>query len=439
MHLSSPDPRSCSAVLTPCVDGRHRSPASYTQAARLRNQERYGPCAAIFNLFVVPPDRDVEQIRASVASIVAREHTFSITGGERRPDGTFEIAYSAPSTDLPLTVVDCDTSTEAETLCRARAASGFAERGGLLWEVMVFRLRADGSLAVGLVCDHLMTDGRSLWLFEQELRHGRRDDHGLARPYVAWLHRQLAQYTGELGAAGRDAAEFWTKYLEGREADAATLVDFARDEIRPFRGAATTVSTALGLSVHDLQTRAAAIRSLPLALVLSSTAAAASLYTSADSLSTRVITHGRPRGFSRTHGFFADSLPMIWRPEPGAGPEAFIEESTQYLHRVSRFQDAPWDFIRTRCSRTGQRLDDEPGARQLVVNLVPYDVDQWPSDAIETVVHHGGHIESLHLSVAPRSDGCGRLSATFNPDHFEVAGVQHFVNDVATLLQRTCA
>lgn len=403
-------------------------PASWAQAARLRNHERYGGYDALYNLFFADTGQTFDNVSRAIRSTLERESTYRITGGGRASDGRMLVTVAAGPPEVVIDRVACGTPADAESWCRSVSARGFSVHdGALLWRVAVFEIESTDALAVGLICDHLVCDGRSLWLFERAVNCTHQRSTRLAQPYLSWARSQVTEFGRSMGEHGGLAQDFWRRYLAGGQADAASALDIAVPSAAAFRGVAVTVCAPLQSSLTDVRQAAVAQSVLPLAVVLAKVSAITMRHAVSDDVSLRFITHGRPPGYSRTHGFFADSLPFRADRSLLDGDQQAIHLVARFLEQASPYQDTPWDFIRTRCGGQPVPVDREPGDRQLVVNLVPYDVDQWPMGPLEPVVRHHGHIESLHVVVGLDATGPGRVSATFNPDHFDLPGVQSFV------------
>lgn len=410
-------------------------PASWAQAARLRNQERYGGYDALYKLFSVDPGRSVDDVARRIRAVVNAESTYRITGGRRGADGRMTVAVAGRLPAATVEHVACGTPSDAESWCREVSARQFdTDDDAPLWRPAVFELQSTDTLAVGVVCDHLICDGRSLWLFERDVRSSRPRSSRLGKPYLPWARHQAEEFNHQLDQHGRRCADFWSGNLAGRQADTASALDIALPNAAPFRGSAVTVSAPLLANMTTVRHEAAVCEVLPLAVVLAKVAAVAMRHATDDGVSLRFITHGRPPGYSRTHGFFADSLPFYAERDLLAADQRAIHAVAAFLEDASPYQDTPWDFIRTRCGGVATDVDEEPGDRQLVVNMVPYNVDQRPDGKVEPVVWHDGHIESLHVIVGLNEDGPGHVSATFNPDHFDIAGVQIFVAEICALL-----
>lgn len=421
--------------LAPAVDaGKTVMQASWAQAARLRNRERYGDYDALFKLFPIGDHSTAHAVAARIRAVVNSEETYRISGGGRGDDGRMYVNVEASEVPAEIGHVVCGTPTDAEAHCRAVSARRFnLDDAAPLWTATVFDVKSTGQPIVGMVCDHLMSDGRSLWLFERAVQ-GRRGRAGaLARPYLPWARHQAVEFGPRPSEHGRACAHFWQRHLQGRQADEASRLDFAIPSGFRFRGAAVTVSSRVTATMATVRERASACNALPLAVVLTKVSAVAVRHTVDEGVSLRFITHGRPPGYARTHGFFADSLPFHASRGLAAADDAAVRVVAAFLEQASPYQDTPWDYIRTRCGGSEVDVEREPGDRQLVVNLVPYDVDQRPTD-VEPVVWHDGHIESLHVIVGLAPDGPGHVSATFNPDHFDVAGVELFVAEICAAL-----
>jgi Condensation domain len=404
-------------------------PASWAQAARLRNEERYGGYDAQYNLFLVDAGLTIDDLSDAIRAVLERESTYRIFRGGRDADGQMMITLFPGPPEVAIERVVCQTVGDADFWCRDVSVQRFnVADDAPLWRVAIFEVQSIGALAVGLVCDHLICDGRSLWLFKQAVKGGKQPHSPrLAKPYLSWARNQAVEFGSSPGARGQRGEDFWTSYLVGAQADAASALDIALPSIDSFRGTAVTVTSPLRSNLTDVRRAAAAQSVLPLAVVLAKASEVAMRHAVGDEVSLRFITHGRPPGYTRTHGFYADSLPFLANRILLEGSHQAVQKVAQFLEEASPHQDTPWDFIRTRCGGRKVPIDEEPGDRQLVVNLVPYDLSEWQMGPVEHVIWHDGHIESLHVVLGLDVEGPGQVSATFNPEHFDLAGVQSFV------------
>jgi hypothetical protein len=97
------------------------------------------------------------------------------------------------------------------------------------------------------------------------------------------------------------------------------------------------------------------------------------------------------------------------------------------------FQDTPWDYIRAACSPSHVPISQERGSRQVVINFVPHEVrGMYYYDVAEQTVE--GHIDCVHLMVAPASNGQVHLTCMFNPDHFDKDGTRRFLGSLSLQL-----
>lgn len=411
-----------------------RGPISWQQAARVRNEQRYGRYGNIPNTFTAPKSLDADALCRRMFDLARREESLWITDASTQDGGW--VSY-ASDLQLPVQTIQCGSRAEMVVIRKEIEQRPFERDGGLLWRLLLLEHPDEtGALVrtVSTIFDHLVSDGRSMHLVQKELMgeaYPPEDRYrGSYRQWVSLMRERYPHVDDEPSSPHRD---FWLRVLDGVEADSASSVPFAILPSRPFRGMATYVSAMATTSHTQLNEAARQLKASPFLLVVASAVAAIARTGPVDDLIFRVISSGRPMAYMNTHGFFADSLPMRLRDAALYDPERVLRLIVPLWAQMMRYQDTPWDYIRTVCSPSGVPVSVEPGSQQLVVNFMPYESEFVEEPAVGPI-SFPAHIESLHLMVRPMSDGRCKVGCTFNADHFAADGVQKFVEATADRL-----
>ncbi|WP_055518644.1 condensation domain-containing protein [Streptomyces ossamyceticus] len=337
---------------------------------------------------------------------------------------------------LPVRTIRCDSHDEMIAVSDELAAKPF-ERGDLLWQLVIIEHPDAAGRPVRTACamfDHMVTDGRSMHLLEQELLHGA-PPHGdrYRGNYRTWVSWAREAYRHRHGGPSSPSRDFWLRVLDGAEADTASAIPFAIRPAQPFRGVATSIQATAPVSFQQLMRASRLLRTTPFLMVVASAVAVAARAGRVDDLVFRVITTGRPTPFMNTHGWFADSLPMRLRDGALDDTGRVLGLLAPLWSGMMAHQDTPWDFIRTACSPSRTPVWEEPGTQQLVVNFWPFESRSTGRPGT-TVTSFPAHIESLHLFICPRSNGQSEVSCMFNADHFRIEETRKFVEGVVDQL-----
>jgi hypothetical protein len=421
-----------------------RGPISWQQAARVRHETHYGKYANMFDLYELPDFISNDEVLRRLSDFARREEALSITDAAVYDGGHSEdgwVTY-APEASLPVQSYRCDSRAEALKICEEIAGTPFERDGGLLWRFLTFEyLDASGKTvrAASHVLDHMVCDGRSMHLLKQQLTGavypGVRRYRGSYRQWAAWSREK---YRHVPGGPSSPVREFWLRMLDGAEADAASAIPFAIPTDRPFSGLSTRVHASAAVSLAQLSQAGRRLRATPFLLVVAAAVAALAEAGPVDDLMFRMISSGRPVPYLNTHGWFADSLPMRLRGPALEDTQSVLRQVVPLWARMMRYQDTPWDYIRTACSPSSVPVGAEAGVRQLLVNFTPF--ESAPVEGpIPAEIVFPAYIESLHLMVNPVTDGRCQIWCTFNADHFITAEAQRFTSAVAGHLARLAA
>lgn len=419
----------------------YRGPISWQQAARIRHERRYGKYGNMFDVFDIPDFVSDDEIRRRLFDFAFREEALWITDATVDQDGAGEggwVSY-APEIFLPVQSQRCGSRAEAVKISEEIARTPFERDGRLLWRFLTFEYPdASGKIARAAcpVLDHMVCDGRSMLLLKQQMtcdKYSSVDHHrGSYREWVAWSREK---YRHKHGGPSSPVREFWLRMLDGAEADTASTIRFAISPAKPFGGLSTRIYAAAAVSLAQLNHAARRLRATAFLLIVASAVAAIAEAEPVDDLIFRMITSGRPVPYMNTHGWFADSLPIRLRGPALHDTESVLRMVVPLWAQMVRYQDTPWDYIRTACSPSRVPVSAEADVRQLLVNFAPFESEPV-GDPVPDLTVFPAYIESLHLMVNPTTDGRCEVWCIFNADHFIIEEAQRFVEKVAEHLVR---
>lgn len=414
-----------------------RSALSWQQAAGLRDDlagsEREPNLMA---LFALPDDVTAEQLRGRLADLVGREDSLRVTelcatGGE--------LTY-APDIELPMRLERAGAQ-EMQAIGDQMQHHSFARHGGPWWDMALIEHPDElgkPARSVYACFDHLISDGRSLLAFRDELTnagHAVRRQRGSFLDWVSW---QLRQYPMDAPGSKTAASEFWRGYLDGTHPKRGTALPFYLGQARPASDVVRTIYGEVPTSLALLRSAAGRLNSSPFLLVLASVAAAISLVADVNDVTLRVNTSGRPPAFLDTIGLFSDSLPIRIARESLSDPRVAVSAATAAWLQALRFQTTPWDYIVAVCAPE----QSQPAARlppQVLVNFVPWPVhSRWYSQRAPRE-ERGGWLETFQLILLTGADGTCHLNCIFDPELFAAADVPGFLAVLADVLARVIA
>jgi hypothetical protein len=413
-----------------------RGPISWQQAARVRHESHYGKYGPMVNVFNIPDFVSDDELHRRLFDFARREEALWIT--DATLDGGGSVAYAREMLP-PVQSYRCDSREEVEKICEEAAQTPFGHDGRLLWKFLTFEY-PDASRKIARaacpVLDHLVCDGRSMRLLKQQLtgesypsigRH-----RGSYREWVAWSREK---YRHKHGGPSAPVREFWLRLLDGAEADAASAIPFEISPAKPFAGLSTRIYAAAAVSLGQLNHAARRLRATSFLLVVAAAVAAIAEAAPIDDLVFRVLSSGRPVPYLNTHGWFVDSLPMRLRGRALHDMESVLRIIVPLWSQMLRYQDTPWEYIRTACSPSRVPVSAEYGVHQLLVNFTPFESEP-AGDSAPVLTVFPAYIESLHLMVNPATDGRCEIWCIFNADHYIVEEAQRYVRRVAEHLEQ---
>ncbi|HET9898157.1 MAG TPA: condensation domain-containing protein [Streptosporangiaceae bacterium] len=421
------------------TEAERQGPLSWQQEARLRNEHKYGNYLPIENIFLIPDHVTDRDLHARLRRVVDREDSLHIVDATMRDGGW--VTYR-PDLPLPLRYETCESFADIRAAASAATSGQFNRDGRPLWEVVVLKYADPAGRITRHACcvfDHLVSDGRSMHLLQNELMGDVEANAASRGRYADWVNWQSQEFPRSGGRRTTPTREFWLRHLDGTLADRPTPVPFAISSPVGGGGLLTTTTVDLPIQVTALREAAQALRATPFLLVFANAVSWIARATSVSDVTTRIISNGRPLPYLCAQGWFADSLPVRMRDPKLADPARALSMARQILSQMLRFPyQAPWEYIRTACAPDNIQVSEETGRGQLVINVLPHASEGVlaESECERTVP---GDIDGLHMLVLGNATGRCRLQAVFNPDDFSLAGVRMFLEDLAQQLTEISA
>jgi hypothetical protein len=392
----------------------------------------------MFAVFNIPDFVSDDEVRRRLFDFARREEALWTT--DAKADDECGWASYSPGMLPPVHSHRCGSRAEVLKIVEEAMQTPFERDGSsLFWRFLTFEYPDESGKIVRAACpvlDHLICDGRSMLLLKQQLTsevYPSVDRHrGSYREWAAWSRER---YRHKHGGPSSPVREFWLRLLDGAEADTASSIPFGISPAKPFAGLSTLIHASAAVSLGQLNRAARRLRATSFLLVVAAAVAAIAEAGPIDDLVFRVLGNGRPVPYMNTHGWFADSLPMRLRGPALDDVESVLQLVVPLWAQIVRYQDTPWEYIRTACSPSRVPATTEYGAHQLLVNFTPFESEPT-GDPGPAVSVFPAYIESLHLMARPATDGRCELWCIFNADHFIVEEAQRFLDAVAEHLVR---
>ncbi|MFF4034550.1 hypothetical protein ACFYZ2_33250 [Streptomyces sviceus] len=396
---------------------------SWQQEAGLHRESAYGRYSPVRRVFAIPDEVSDGEFATRLAHIVDREDALHLVGATLDGGGATSYRQSFP---LPLRHLSC-TAEELEHAARAAVAP--PRNGGPWWEVAVIH-GPDGRRYASCVFDHLVSDGYSVLLLQNELTgRGRRERSSAAGAYQEWVAWQRREFPRDGGGAGASRG-FWLRHLDGTTADRPTPLPFTTDAAGGQPGLVTTMTRDLPLTFDDLRATAQVLRATPFLLVFANLIAAVSQLSGSEDITVRVAGTGRRPSMAGALGWFADAFPIRTRATGIADPHRALAVARPLTARIlGTPATAPWEYIRALSSAS----DAGDAKRQIMLNFAP---DETPQLFTEAEGEHTGpgSADALHLFVKSGPEGNCRLAALVDHGVFAPEGVRSFLDDVGHAL-----
>ncbi|HEX6702548.1 MAG TPA: condensation domain-containing protein [Gaiellaceae bacterium] len=322
----------------PETPGAVRTEAASFQQEQLWLIERTVGDGGLYNeLYAIRFDGeiDVALLERALAAVVARHEILRTT--HRFVDGRLvqDVRAAEPASTVGVedlsSVAAADREQALLAYARAYAEEPFdLERGPLLRVALVRLAEREHVLLVG--AHHVATDGASMHLFLDELGARYAELEAELEPprqyaeFARWQRGALDE-----GLLEREAA-FWTETLEG----APTVLELPTEQVRPrrkrLRGRRERFE--LDAQLAAVVEVASALDCTPFTVLLAAFEALVYRYTNRDDFVLGTGASGRPPGFERTLGFFANMVPLRLKPRGDATFAELVEECAE------RFYDA---------------------------------------------------------------------------------------------------
>jgi Condensation domain/Sulfotransferase domain len=412
-----------------------RGPLSWQVATNLRRNASLGIASTpVEATFTVPEELTNDRLRERLAEMARREDILRIT--ELPEDGYGTIAYS-DEIDLPFETRTVDSPEDLEAELTELREGSFPLRGGPLWRLVVVEHPDHAGRSTRTACavfDHMITDGRSLHLFEEEVTRTGQGGvstrrRGRYRDFVLWqLERFPLEDATEVDTPART---FWRRYLDGSAPTHATILPFC-DPNAPLCGREYVMRRPVPISTEALQATARRLRTTPLLVLLAGVVSAIGSFTAVEDLTLRYMAHGRVPQFLQTLGWFSGNMPLRIRGANLGDPLGALRATMASRSEILDFEETPWGYIMEVCGATDSETP------QVTVNFSPYPSDErWSSKPAEETIE--GRRGFLNLAFASTTGGDTYVISRFDPDRFARDGVQSFVGVVLAHLRELAA
>lgn len=404
------------------LDPAARLDLSWHQLSVLRHEtergERAPSSATVFGLH----GPDYQELTRRLSELVSQQDSLRVVELSGRDGGGVTYAgHLAP----PVRNVSAGSVEEARSVAAQLVARSFARDSGPLWELCIIEHPGPDGRPYRTACavfDRLVTDGRSLFVFQQALltENGTRAaQSGRFRDWVRW---QRHRFPVGQPAAATPEREFWRRYLDGTSPERPLRLPFWSDG--PLSGVAEIIHQELPADAATLAAAARRLRATPFSVFLAAVASAISSVSGADDITLIVHVTGRRPGYLDTLGPFDETLPIRICHEALADRRAALAAARNAWISTLPFQATPWDYIRT----VGTNADAPSGPPQVVVNFVPWAPARLDWQFYETQTQVQTRMSTLQLSATVRAGSSYLLSSLFDPSRYRAAGVRELLD-----------
>jgi hypothetical protein len=390
--------------------------------------------------FRLPDEVAYEDVRRRLADLMAREQVLQITRLEDRPGG--HVLFT-PGVEVPLQRVKVDAPAGVDAVIEEMSDEEIPRRdtGSPLWKATVVEHPDEAGRPARSLCaafDFHISDGASLRLFREAVLTGdcrdRGPQHGEYRQWAEWQRRE---YPMDRIDPSAPAGQFWRRYLDGTDPDHPTVFPFSAPPHTPLSGNMHWIRRELPVTVPALRNAAGTRRSSPFLLLLAGFVATVGGVAGVDDTVVRVNTNGRPSGYLRTLGAFADILPFRARHHALGDPQHALRAVTDGWKGVPEHCTTPWEYIVRLCGDPAPATR-VPGHPKMMFNFMPWPVDRRhfrPGSG-----QHEGRLGTFQfmLNVAD-DDGGVLLTCQFDPERLAAPGVVAFLDTLGQNLTRLTA
>jgi hypothetical protein len=401
-------------------------PLSWQQESLLLRPSTFG-AGEIHTEFTVPPDVTDDELLKRAQRLADRESALRVIDYSLH-GVTFQDALT-----VRLHSHECGSYEEArEFIARMRHQDYPRAAGEPVWRLTVLRHRDHEGRYVRtavVLFDHFVVDRYSVDLVRRELSTGEptRDAADDEDGYGAWVIRQRAEFDPDTHA-GRAAARFWQRHLDGASPNQSTPVPvFTAAPSGGQRGTAW-YSVRVPLEPGALRRACRAGRATPAVLALASITATTAAASGTDDLVLRLLTSGRTPRSAKAIGWLNTSVPLrLQHRELGTlqGALAAVRENWQ---ATLPYQHTPWEYVWQTCAPAGSPTHGWlAGHRQLLVNFFPDAVGTLTeADFAERTDDFQQHY--LALYVVPLTSGDFMFRMIGDVDDVEPVAARRFLN-----------
>jgi hypothetical protein len=413
------------------MTGTRRWPLSYAQRGRLVRDAERGRVAYNMSADLAVEGRlDPHRLLASLGHLMLRHDLLRgrIDAGEDPERAAWVVGDRPP---VPLTVHEHCSAEEIDLAGRTGAAHVFDRSTAPLWRCRLLT-GEDGGQRLQFTFDHMVMDARSFAVVLEELDPS--GAHPASRPYGEFAELQAARF----GSGAAPALKFWQEALAGTAPNRPVLLPFLRDPTGPLSGVVERVSARFTAEERNrLSTMAAGLRTTLFLLLTAGIAAVLARESGDPDVTLRVPTDGRPPGFGRTVGWFAN-LVHLRLPRAGTGDLAAVAGHTRAVWAAQlRHHDTPYDLVLSGVEPDRRIRGYRPAV--VTVNAVR---PVAPADALGARLrpHPGGGATydeaGLHFLV---EDGADRLDlhCGFDPHRYPAADLDDLLGRIRHLLLST--
>jgi hypothetical protein len=406
-------------------DAAARLDLSWNQLSVLRHEterdQRSPNSATVFRL----DGQRYQELTRRLSQLVSQQDSLRVVGLSGRDGGSVTYAdHLAP----PVRSVTAGSVEEARSVAAQMVARSFSRDGGPLWELCIIEHPDPDGRPYRTACavfDRLITDGRSLFVFQQALLAdggSRAAQSGRFRDWVTWQRRR---FPVDQTAAATPEREFWLSYLDGTPPERPIQLPFWSDG--PLSGVAEIIHQKLPADAATLAAAARRLRVTPFSIFLGAVASAISAGSGADDITLLVHVTGRRPGYLDTLGPFGETLPLRLCHPALADERAALAAARDAWISTLPFQATPWDYIRAVCANPDAPAGSY-GPPQVMVNFVPWAPAPLDWQFYETQTQVRMSMSTLHLSAAVRADSSYHLSCLFDPSRYTATGVRELLD-----------
>jgi len=342
---------------------------------------------AVFRLLAPP---DPSRFRDAFAEQV-RLHPLLRARVVERP-GAAELRI-ADDDQVPLSVYTDEPERSVDALLARHRGTVFDRALGPCWSALILR-GTDGVRYLSLAFDHLIWDGMSLDSFLAGVC-GAAPADGELRPYGEFVRWQASTFT-DCGASGLD---HWRRTLEGTAVNRPVDLPYCLSPTGPISGHTLVEDAWVGAdAAAALTVRCARARTTRFVYVLAAFLSVLARASGQCDLSVKVSVHGRPPGYERTVGWFANDVVLRVR-DAGGGRDLTLPRVRAAWLDALEHQLVPYPLV-LRCVEPERRITDHrPATVGCNARTVPLRLDALGTPMVLRSMSGGAERQGIHLDV----------------------------------------